>query len=383
MLNNKENELSIHMTKKNIGLNIDNFITSFSYNIVVMREKIIMFITYIEFFHKLHTKYLRRFSNKIQLMYSHINNDIKFDDSIEINRNKRKELIDEFSVENIDGELLKDIKKSMGSESISSESENDFVIDLPDNLDASLNSTPKSIESETNSIYSLSSNSIINTIKNKIKPTSLLNLSSNTNDEKNKSFKEIIKKNVNKVSDMLQLCTSKEGDVYDPLSNEEIKEIFSEINKSCDDIIDTENIKMIINPMEKNESKDDIKDNNLVIKGLINPDDLIDNSFTQNIEEITEEIKDIIEEEIKQEVFVEENKQEIIIEEQKQEEVTEEETKTFIEEQKQKVIEEYKKIIQDEDLIYESNYTTENEATEKEKEKEQPKKKRAYNKKKK
>jgi hypothetical protein len=84
-LNNKENELSIHKTKQHIGLNIDNFVTTFNFNNNVMKERITMFITYIEFFHKLHTKYLKRFSNKIQLIYTDINNDIKFDESLEIN----------------------------------------------------------------------------------------------------------------------------------------------------------------------------------------------------------------------------------------------------------------------------------------------------------
>jgi hypothetical protein len=81
-LNNKEKELELHKNKQKIGLNIDNFITTFSYNIIVMKEKLVMFITYIEFFHKLHTTYFKRFSNKIQLMYSHINNDIHFDEDI-------------------------------------------------------------------------------------------------------------------------------------------------------------------------------------------------------------------------------------------------------------------------------------------------------------
>ena len=38
-LNNKENELLLHKNKQNIGLNIDNFITTFNYSIIVMREK--------------------------------------------------------------------------------------------------------------------------------------------------------------------------------------------------------------------------------------------------------------------------------------------------------------------------------------------------------
>jgi hypothetical protein len=81
-MNNKENELLLHRSKQNIGLNIDNFISTFNYNIIVMREKINMFITYIEFFHKLHKKYLKSLSNKIELMHSEINNDIHFNDNI-------------------------------------------------------------------------------------------------------------------------------------------------------------------------------------------------------------------------------------------------------------------------------------------------------------
>jgi hypothetical protein len=53
-----------------------------------MKEKIVMFITYIEFFHKLHTKYLKRFSHRIQLMYSHINHDIHFDEVKKISSSK-------------------------------------------------------------------------------------------------------------------------------------------------------------------------------------------------------------------------------------------------------------------------------------------------------
>jgi hypothetical protein len=90
-LNTRENELNIHRSKQEIGLNIDNFITSYNYELIVIKEKILMFLTYIEFFHKLHTKHLKRFSNKIQLMYTHISTDIKFDESIEINKDKKIE----------------------------------------------------------------------------------------------------------------------------------------------------------------------------------------------------------------------------------------------------------------------------------------------------
>ena len=82
----KENELAGYDKKRVIGLNIDNFVTSFRYDILMMREKVNLFLTYLEFFHKLHSKYLRRFSHKIQLMHSHIDSDIKFDEKKDIMR---------------------------------------------------------------------------------------------------------------------------------------------------------------------------------------------------------------------------------------------------------------------------------------------------------
>ena len=118
-LNNRENELEIHKTKQNIGLNIDNFITTFSFHITVLREKIIMFITYIEFFHKLHAKYLKRFNTKIQLMHTNIINDINFDESVEINDDKKEELFNEFNINGADQDFLKSLKKTINSEASS------------------------------------------------------------------------------------------------------------------------------------------------------------------------------------------------------------------------------------------------------------------------
>ena len=108
--------MEIHRTKQNIGLNIDNFITTFSFQINVLREKIVMFITYIEFFHKMHNKYLKRFNTKIQLMHTHITNDIKFDESVEMTNEKKEELLSEFD---LSSDLLKSLKKTINSEASS------------------------------------------------------------------------------------------------------------------------------------------------------------------------------------------------------------------------------------------------------------------------
>ena len=157
-LNNKENEILLHKNKQSIGLNIDNFITTFNYSINIMKEKIIMFITYIEFFHKLHSKYLKRFSNKIQLMYSHINHDINFDDIKKTrsnDSNSKKSDEDTFSLD----DFKYNTESSTESDHESNSSKNSFSLNIKD----------EGIRSRTNSSTSSNANTVTNTPKFKFK----------------------------------------------------------------------------------------------------------------------------------------------------------------------------------------------------------------------
>jgi curved DNA-binding protein CbpA len=117
ILSTKENELASHKMKQNIGLNINNFITTFTFNNTILREKISMFISYVVFFHSLHTKYLKRFSTKIQLMHTHIDTDVKFDEAVEINKETKKGLLEDLNTGNIDKTLLHDLRKSISVKS--------------------------------------------------------------------------------------------------------------------------------------------------------------------------------------------------------------------------------------------------------------------------
>jgi hypothetical protein len=78
-ITNKEVDLKVYQTKNKIGLNIDSFVNTFNFNNTVIKEKIYLFITYIEFFNKLHNKYMKRFTIKLQLMLTQVNDDIKLD----------------------------------------------------------------------------------------------------------------------------------------------------------------------------------------------------------------------------------------------------------------------------------------------------------------
>jgi hypothetical protein len=82
-INTKDRELATYNKKLNIGLHIDNFISSFNYDVNNAREKIGLFIKYMNFFHRNHIKMLGRFVNKLQEMYAHIDKDIDFDEEPE------------------------------------------------------------------------------------------------------------------------------------------------------------------------------------------------------------------------------------------------------------------------------------------------------------
>ena len=75
-ITNKETILKTHIQKKNIGFNLDNFVNTYNYDITIIREKLSLFLDYIDFFHKIHSKYLNTFSEKLNLMITELNKDI-------------------------------------------------------------------------------------------------------------------------------------------------------------------------------------------------------------------------------------------------------------------------------------------------------------------
>jgi hypothetical protein len=140
ILINKEHDLKLYQTKNNIGLSIDNFVNTFNFNNVMLKEKIVLFITYLEFFHKLHNKYFKRFTTKLQLMYSQITHDIKFEDNDESKKIKNKTMLNDLQDEEVGKNILKELKASIND---NNESENGSEFEMIDKL-----RTPRSISKD-------------------------------------------------------------------------------------------------------------------------------------------------------------------------------------------------------------------------------------------
>ena len=79
----KENQLQLFQQKQKSGLNINNFVNTFDFDIVVIKQKCLLFLSYLDFFHTIHTKHFKRFSKKMKLMNDYLDEDIKFDEELQ------------------------------------------------------------------------------------------------------------------------------------------------------------------------------------------------------------------------------------------------------------------------------------------------------------
>jgi hypothetical protein len=77
----KEGELDNYKLKQNSGLNINNFVNTFGFNVIMIKHNLSLFISYLDFFHNIHIKHFKRFSRKMKSMDDYLNEDITFDDS--------------------------------------------------------------------------------------------------------------------------------------------------------------------------------------------------------------------------------------------------------------------------------------------------------------
>jgi hypothetical protein len=111
----KEHDLKNYQIKNDTGLNINNFVHSFNFKIVLMKDNLLLFITYLEYFHKTQIKFMKRFSNKLQLMYSQLNNDIKFEDTSKNSKIKRKNMIETLENDSTEKDLISNINETDSS----------------------------------------------------------------------------------------------------------------------------------------------------------------------------------------------------------------------------------------------------------------------------
>ena len=127
-LTNKKHLLVSYRMRSDVGLNINNFVSTYEFDVSSIERQLLLFCSYVDFFHDLHLKYLKRFITKIQILYGQINHDIKFDEVLLTNKSDKKKFMNDMKNE-IDKKTMKELRSSIHidkpNHELSSESDND------------------------------------------------------------------------------------------------------------------------------------------------------------------------------------------------------------------------------------------------------------------
>jgi hypothetical protein len=98
-LSNRQHVLSSYKLRSDVGLNINNFVSTYEFEVASVEGQLTLFCSYIDFFHELHLKYLKRFAMKIQIIYGQVDHDINFDEVSLNNKSDKKQYMNEMKHE--------------------------------------------------------------------------------------------------------------------------------------------------------------------------------------------------------------------------------------------------------------------------------------------
>jgi len=113
ILKDKERALKQYTTNQDYGLNVNNFVSTYNYEVNVLQEQINLYEKYLEFFYNVHQKLLKRLITKISILEAQINADIKFEGGLLSKRKDNNELIAEMNYSGLNKKAAKDLRKSL------------------------------------------------------------------------------------------------------------------------------------------------------------------------------------------------------------------------------------------------------------------------------
>lgn len=137
ILKDKETALQKYTTNQNYGLNVNNFVSTFTYEVNVLQEQINLYEKYLEFFYFVHQKLLKRLITKISVLEAQLNADIKFEGGLLSKKKDNKELFADMNINGLSKSAARDLRKSIvrsneqvSPSNISSSSENDAFVPI-------------------------------------------------------------------------------------------------------------------------------------------------------------------------------------------------------------------------------------------------------------
>jgi len=229
VLKDKEAALKQYTTNQNYGLNVNNFVSTYNYEVIVLQEQINLYEKYLEFFYHVHEKLLKRLITKISVLEAQLNTDIKFEGGLLSKKKDNKALFKDLNLSALPKSTQRDLRKSIVGNSPLNSNASD--IDLEEAFVSIENVHPVSIE---NTIYD--------------HPKTIKSVLSNTEEKELVAKKIFEKHNLNvdeeEHSNNLRISRSESFDLNNEFNNE--------FNKDENELID-------IIPHEQRNDDADIK----------------------------------------------------------------------------------------------------------------------------
>lgn len=113
ILKDKESSLKQYTTNQNYGLNVNNFVSTYNYEVVVLQEQINLYEKYLEFFYHVHEKLLKRLITKISVLEAQLNTDIKFEGGLLSKKKDNKTLFKDLNLSALPKNTQRDLRKSI------------------------------------------------------------------------------------------------------------------------------------------------------------------------------------------------------------------------------------------------------------------------------
>ncbi len=113
---NEENRLQYYIVQQDAGLNINNFVLSFTSNLVDIRNKNKLFKDSIEFFVTLHNTYFKRFLTSLRILHSRVKKDISFDESTLNTKKSTSLIVNELTHELDDKDVINEITRQISDD---------------------------------------------------------------------------------------------------------------------------------------------------------------------------------------------------------------------------------------------------------------------------
>ena len=242
VLKDKEMSLKQYTTNQNYGLNVNNFVSTYNYEVVVLQEQINLYEKYLEFFYHVHEKLLKRLITKISVLEAQLNTDIKFEGGLLSKKKDNKALFKDLNLSALSKSTQRDLRKSIVGNSPLNSNASD--IDLEEAFVSIEKVHPVSSE---NTIYD--------------HPKTIKSVLSNAEEKELVAKKIFEKHNLNvdeeEHSNNIRLSRSESFDLNNEFNkefnNEFNNEYNNEFNKDENELID------IIPHEQRNNDEDDIK----------------------------------------------------------------------------------------------------------------------------